>query len=74
MPASAELLSELLEPEIAVGQRVAEGVHRLRIVGLQREDAPQQPLHFLDAAQAPRGLKILKINGLLPADRAYPLR
>ena len=29
---------------------------------------------FLDAAQAPRGLKILKINGLLPADRAYPLR
>jgi len=29
---------------------------------------------FLEAAQAPRGLKSLKINGLLPGDRAYPLR
>ena len=29
---------------------------------------------FVDAAQVPKGLKILKINGLLPGDRTYPLR
>jgi hypothetical protein len=29
---------------------------------------------FLEASQAPRGLKILKVNGLLPGDKAYPLR
>lgn len=28
---------------------------------------------FVDAAQVPKGLKILRINGLLPGDRGYPL-
>ena len=29
---------------------------------------------FIDAAQVPKGLKVLKIDGKLPADRTYPLR
>ena len=29
---------------------------------------------FIDAAQIPKGLKVLKIDGKLPADKAYPLR
>ena len=29
---------------------------------------------FLDASQIPTGLKVLKINGLLPGERGYPLR
>jgi ABC-type phosphate transport system substrate-binding protein len=29
---------------------------------------------FVDAGQIPKGLKVLKINGLLPGQAAYPLR
>ena len=29
---------------------------------------------FVDAAQIPKGLKVLKIDGKLPGDKAYPLR
>src|ERR1700730_5440884 len=29
---------------------------------------------FVGADQVPKGLKVLKINGLLPGDKAYPLR
>ncbi len=29
---------------------------------------------FVDAAQVPKGLKVLKINGARPGDKAYPLR
>jgi hypothetical protein len=29
---------------------------------------------FIEAPQVPKGLKVLKINGLLPGDKAYPLR
>jgi ABC-type phosphate transport system substrate-binding protein len=29
---------------------------------------------FVEAAQVPKGLKILKINGALPGDKTYPLR
>ena len=29
---------------------------------------------FIDATQVPKGLKVLKINGLLPGDKGYPLR
>jgi hypothetical protein len=29
---------------------------------------------FVDAAQVPKGLKVLKINGVLPGDKNYPLR
>ncbi len=29
---------------------------------------------FIDASQVPKGLKVLKINGLLPGERGYPLR
>jgi ABC-type phosphate transport system substrate-binding protein len=29
---------------------------------------------FVEAAQVPKGLKVLKINGALPGDKAYPLR
>jgi hypothetical protein len=29
---------------------------------------------FVEAAQVPKGLKILKINGALPGDKGYPLR
>jgi ABC-type phosphate transport system substrate-binding protein len=29
---------------------------------------------FVDAAQIPKGLKVLKIDGKLPNDKAYPLR
>jgi hypothetical protein len=29
---------------------------------------------FVDATQAPKGLKMLKINGKLPGDKDYPLR
>ena len=29
---------------------------------------------FVEAGQVPKGLKVLKINGLLPGDKAYPLR
>lgn len=29
---------------------------------------------FVDASQVPMGLKVLKINGLLPGDKGYPLR
>jgi hypothetical protein len=29
---------------------------------------------FIDAGQIPKGLKVLKIDGKLPADKAYPLR
>jgi len=29
---------------------------------------------FVDAAQIPKGLKVLRIDGKLPADKAYPLR
>lgn len=29
---------------------------------------------FVDAGQVPRGLKVLKIDGRLPADKDYPLR
>jgi hypothetical protein len=28
---------------------------------------------FLDASQIPSGLKVLKINGLLPGEKGYPL-
>jgi hypothetical protein len=29
---------------------------------------------FIDAGQIPKGLKVLKIDGKLPGDKAYPLR
>ncbi len=29
---------------------------------------------FVEASQVPKGLKLLKINGTLPGDKAYPLR
>ena len=29
---------------------------------------------FVEASQVPKGLKVLKINGLLPGDKGYPLR
>ncbi len=29
---------------------------------------------FVEAPQIPKGLKVLKINGLLPGDKGYPLR
>jgi ABC-type phosphate transport system substrate-binding protein len=29
---------------------------------------------FIEAPQVPKGLKVLKINGLLPGDKNYPLR
>src|SRR5437868_6381906 len=29
---------------------------------------------FVEASQVPKGLKVLKINGVLPGDKAYPLR
>jgi ABC-type phosphate transport system substrate-binding protein len=29
---------------------------------------------FVDAAQVPKGLKVLKINGALPGDKSYPLK
>jgi len=29
---------------------------------------------FVDAAQIPKGLKVLKIDGKLPGDKSYPLR
>jgi hypothetical protein len=29
---------------------------------------------FVEAPQVPKGLKVLKINGTLPGDKAYPLR
>jgi hypothetical protein len=29
---------------------------------------------FVEAPQVPRGLKVLKINGLLPGEKGYPLR
>ena len=29
---------------------------------------------FMDAAQVPKGLKVLKINGKLPGEKDYPLR
>ena len=29
---------------------------------------------FVDAAQVPKGLKVLKINGVRPGDKGYPLR
>jgi ABC-type phosphate transport system substrate-binding protein len=29
---------------------------------------------FVDAAQIPKGLKVLKIDGKLPTDKSYPLR
>ncbi len=29
---------------------------------------------FIDAAQIPKGLKVLKIDGKLPGDKTYPLR
>lgn len=29
---------------------------------------------FVDAAQVPRGLKVLKIDGRLPGEKGYPLR
>lgn len=29
---------------------------------------------FVDATQIPKGLKVLKIDGKLPTDKAYPLR
>lgn len=28
---------------------------------------------FVDASQIPKGLKVLKINGLLPGQKGYPL-
>ncbi len=31
-------------------------------------------LAFVDAAQVPKGAKVLKIDGHLPGDKAYPLR
>src|ERR1700686_1090998 len=29
---------------------------------------------FVESPQVPKGLKVLKINGLLPGDKSYPLR
>ena len=29
---------------------------------------------FVDAAQVPKGLKVLKVNGALPGDKGYPLK
>ena len=29
---------------------------------------------FVDAAQVPKGLKVLKVNGVLPGDKGYPLK
>jgi ABC-type phosphate transport system substrate-binding protein len=29
---------------------------------------------FVEAPQVPKGLKVLKVNGLLPGDKGYPLR
>jgi ABC-type phosphate transport system substrate-binding protein len=29
---------------------------------------------FIEAAQVPRNLKVLKVNGLLPGEKGYPLR
>ena len=29
---------------------------------------------FVDAAQVPKGLKVVKINGHLPGEKGYPFR
>ena len=29
---------------------------------------------FMDVSEAPQGLKVLKIDGLLPGEKGYPLR
>jgi hypothetical protein len=29
---------------------------------------------FVEAPQVQKGLKVLKVNGLLPGDKGYPLR
>jgi len=65
--------------EIAHFERAAEAAAGPRIVysnetAAELTSAIPGAVAFVDATQVPKGLKVLKINGVRPGDKAYPLR
>lgn len=63
-------IAKVFREEAAAGPRI---VYSTEMVA-ELATAIQGAIGFLDAAQIPPGLKVLKVNGLLPRDASYPLR
>ncbi|HTR39023.1 MAG TPA: hypothetical protein VMH80_24125 [Bryobacteraceae bacterium] len=63
-------IAKVFRAEVQSGPRV---VYSSEMAAEVAESTPGA-LAYMDAAQVPKGLKILKINGLLPGQKGYPLR
>lgn len=62
-------IAKVFRAEAASGPRiVSSNEMALELVG-----AIPGALAFLESSQVPKGLKALKLNGLLPGDKGYPL-
>ncbi|HUA17305.1 MAG TPA: hypothetical protein VMB25_01090 [Bryobacteraceae bacterium] len=63
-------IAKVFRDEVQNGPRV---VYSSEMAGEVAASTPGA-LAYVDAAQVPKGLKVLKVNGLLPGQKGYPLR
>jgi hypothetical protein len=63
-------IAKVFRAEAASGPRVVYS----NDMALELAMAMPGAVAFVDASQVPKGLKVLKINGVLPGDKNYPLR
>lgn len=63
-------IAKVFRAEVPSGPRI---VYSNDMIG-ELASAIQGAIGFVDASQVPPGLKVLKVNGLLPKDAGYPLR
>jgi hypothetical protein len=63
-------IAKVFRAEAASGPRVVYS----NDMALELAMAMPGAVAFVDAAQVPKGLKVVKINGVLPGDKNYPLR
>ena len=62
-------IAKVFRAEVQSGPRV---VYSSEMAGEQALSTPGA-LAFVDSAQVPKGLKVVKINGLMPGQKGYPL-
>jgi ABC-type phosphate transport system substrate-binding protein len=63
-------IAKVFRNEVASGPRVVYSNE----MAAERASAIPGALAFVEADQAPRGLKVLKVNGKIPGQPGYPLR
>jgi hypothetical protein len=62
-------ISKVFRAEVAAGPKIVYSTE----MAAELVAAIPGAVAFVDAAKVPRGLKILRIDGKLPGDKAYPL-